>query len=79
MDDNSLASELLHEIKRTSQRWFIMWVITIFLLFATNAVWLYAWCLPTETSETSVEATDCTNAILNGEGEVHINGSEDDN
>ena len=56
-----------------------MWVITIFLLFATNAVWLYAWCLPTETTETSVEADDCTNAILNGEGEVHINGSENDN
>lgn len=78
MDDNSLASELLHEMKRTSRRWFIMWVITIFLLFATNAVWLYAWCLPTSTTETSVEASDCTNAILNREGEVHINGSEDD-
>lgn len=76
MDNNSLATELLHEVKRTSKRWFIMWIITIALLFITNIAWLYAWCLPTETVTTTTElSTDGdSNAIYSGNGDVNIGG-----
>ena len=43
---DSLASELLHEVKASSRRWFILFIITLFMLFATNSMWLYAWNLP---------------------------------
>ena len=38
-----LASELLHELKNTSRRWFILFLIALVLLFLTNLAWLYAW------------------------------------
>lgn len=50
--ENSLASELLHEVKATSRRWFVLFLITLLLLFGTNMAWLYAWNLPVE--ETTV-------------------------
>ena len=74
MDNDSLATELVHEVKRTSKRWFIMWIITIALLFATNIAWLYAWCLPVETVTTELSADDDSNAIYSGNGDVKIGG-----
>lgn len=53
--ENSLASELLHEVKATSKRWFILFIIALLMLFGTNMAWLYAWNLPTE--ETVTELT----------------------
>ena len=80
MEDNKLATELLREIKAQSKRWFILFLVTIILLFVSNALWLYAWCLPLEestiTTQTTVESNDSGNAnylgwdgdILNGKG-----------
>lgn len=78
MDNDSLALELLHEIKKTSKRWFILFIITLMLLFISNIIWLYAWCLPTEQTTTSydVQSDNGSNAIYNGDGEVNINGGE---
>lgn len=45
MNGDNLATELLHEIKRTSKRNFILFIITLVMLFVTNALWLYAWTL----------------------------------
>lgn len=75
-DTNTLAVELLHEIKRTSKRYFILFVITLIMLFATNALWLYAWTLPVE--ETSVTTTTVdqdsedngSNTYIDSEGDV---------
>lgn len=78
MDGDNLATELLHEIKRTSKRNFILFIITLVMLFVTNALWLYAWTLPVE--ETSVTTTTTTvdqdsedngsNTYIDSEGDV---------
>ena len=76
MDGDNLATELLHEIKRTSKRNFILFIITLVMLFVTNALWLYAWTLPVE--ETSVTTTtidqdsqdDGLNTYIDSEGDV---------
>nr|DAG56984.1 MAG TPA: immunity protein [Caudoviricetes sp.] len=68
--ENSLASELLHEVKATSKRWFVLFLITILLLFGTNMAWLYAWNLPSE--ETTTEITSD-----NGSNANYIDGVED--
>lgn len=80
-DRESLASELLHEVKSTSKRWFILFIICLIMLFATNLAWLYAWNLPAEETATETTITqDSDNASSNnfiGAGGV-INGSETD-
>ena len=48
MNESNLATELLHETKRASKRNFILFIITLVMLFVTNALWLYAWTLPVE-------------------------------
>ena len=35
MDGNRLALELLRELKSTCKRWFILFIITLILLFST--------------------------------------------
>lgn len=76
MEGDNLATELLHEIKRTSKRNFILFIITLVMLFVTNALWLYAWTLPVE--ETSVTTTTVdrdsqdngSNTYIDSEGDV---------
>lgn len=73
-DNQSLATELLHEVKATSKRWFILFIITLLMLFGTNMVWLYAWNLPTE--ETTISSDNNSNAnYINGERDI-TNGGE---
>lgn len=75
---DSLASELLHEIKAESKRRFILLIICISLLFLSNLAWLIAWNLPSdEVTETyDLQGEDNANVFYNGEGEVSINGTE---
>lgn len=75
-NENSLATELLHEVRKTSKRWFIMWIITMVLLFITNLAWLYAWCLPTETITTELSADNDSNAVYSEKGDVNIGGKD---
>ena len=78
MENDKLATELLHEIKAQSKRWFILFLVTIILLFISNALWLYAWCLPVEdiSCQTTVESNDSGNAnYLEGNGDI-INGED---
>lgn len=58
MEGDNLATELLHEIKRTSKRNFILFIITLVMLFVTNALWLYAWTLPVEETTITQESED---------------------
>lgn len=74
-DNQSLASELLHEVKATSKRWFILFIITLLMLFGTNMAWLYAWNLPTEETITELTSDDCSNAnYINGQGDITNGG-----
>lgn len=76
MEQNeTLATELLHEVKCSSRRNFILFIITLVMLFVTNALCLYAWTLPVE--ETSVTTTvdqdsqdNGSNTYIDSEGDV---------
>ena len=77
MDDEKLALELLHELKRSCRRWFIAFIIAIVMLFATNLTWLYAWNLPTDSESTTISSDDNSNAnYINGQGDI-TNGGND--
>lgn len=75
--ENSLASELLHEIKATSRRWFVLFLIALLLLFGTNMAWLYAWNLPSEETTTEITSDNGSNAnYIDGVGDI-TNGGVD--
>lgn len=77
MEDNTLAMELLHQLKSNTRKWFISFIIVLIMFFASNIAWLYAWNLPTETTTTTTydaDSEDNGNAVINDEGEVSING-----
>lgn len=76
MEDNTLAMELLHQLKSNMRKWFIAFIIVLIMFFASNIAWLYAWNLPTENTTTTYDADseDNCNAIINDEGEVSIDG-----
>ena len=74
MEQETLATELLHELKAQSKRWFIAFLIVLVLWFATIGVFLWYISLPVEEYETYVEqeATDRSFNIVGGS----YNGSE---
>ena len=76
MEGDNLATELLHEIKRTSKRNFILFIITLIMLFVTNALWLYAWTLPVEETTITQESEDNgSNHYIDSEGDVNYGGT----
>lgn len=85
MEDNTLAMELLHQLKSNMKKWFIAFIIVLIMFFASNIAWLYAWNLPAETSTTTTtydaNSEDNDNAIINDSGKVNVNGegNEDSN
>ena len=76
MSDDNLATELLHTLKASIKRLYIVILILIALLFGTNLAWLYAWNLPSESSKESydIDAEDNGNAVYNNSGEVDVDG-----
>lgn len=72
----NLATEILHEIKLESRRNFIMLIIAIVLLFASNIAWLYAWNLPDKqvTESYDLSGEDDASVVYNSQGEVQIDG-----
>ncbi len=60
MDNETLATELLHEIKASSKRWFIAFCIMVGVELATIAGFLWYVSLPVEeyTEEYTQEAED---------------------
>ena len=66
MEDN-LATEIMHELKASANRWFKAFVIMAILEVITIAAFIIYCSLPTETSSTTVEQeandTDNTNLI----------------
>ena len=76
----TLASELLHELKATSKRWFIAFCIMVVLEFATIAGFMWYMSLPVEESVVSVENdsgnANYVGADMNGEINNGENNSE---
>lgn len=76
----NLATEILHELKLQAKRWFILLVIAVILLFASNIAWLIAWNLPDSEVTESYEltGTDDANIVYNEDGDVRIHGEDKD-
>lgn len=81
MPVESLATEILHELKVESRRRFILLIVTISLLFTSNIAWLIAWNLPSEeaTESYDLNGEDNANVIYNQLGEVKVNGENQGN
>lgn len=75
MDDKRYMLKYDHEAdmarnERTIRRLIIAIIIAIFLMFATNAVWLYAWMQYDYTSE---ETSTSTEIQLHADGDSNAN------
>ena len=76
MDNQTLASEMLSELKATNRRWFIAFLVVLALWFATIGAFLWYISLPIE--ETSVEQyTDGDANSIIGIGDYNGSISED--
>ena len=70
--------------ERIIKRIAIALVITIFLMFASNAIWLYAWMQYDYVSETTTETTtnatqDCEGVNIIGNGDISYGAESNDN
>lgn len=76
MNDETLASELLHEIKLSAKRWFIAFLVMLGLEIATIAGFIWYISLPVEEYNIQQESDrNGVNIINSGEGDVN-NGGE---
>lgn len=55
MEHETLATELLHEIKSQSKRWFTAFIVVLVLWFATIGAFLWYISLPVEETEYEVD------------------------
>ena len=76
MDEIRFAHEAeVYRLERNNRRWFILSLILITVLVATNGAWIYHESLYVdEIEETYTTTTDGDNAVfVNGNGELHYN------
>ena len=71
----TLATELLHELKASAKRWFIIAVIELFIILGIAGVFIWYLSLPVEDEIVTLESedgnanyvgNDMTGAIYNG-------------
>ena len=83
MNPETLATELLHQIKENAKRWFIAFCIMVLVEIATVAGFMWYLSLPTE--EVSVESDngnanyigrDLEGGLYNGKGNSEETGSQ---
>lgn len=79
-ENTSLATELIRELKSTSKRWFIAFIVVLSLWFATIGGFIIYLSLPIEetTAETVTQDAD-DNGNNNYVGGDNIVGSSDGN
>ena len=77
-DTQSLATELLHELKVASKRWFIAFITVLILWFATIGVFIWYISLPVEESSYVDILNDDGNANYIGRDAINsdINNGE---
>ena len=83
METQTLATELLHELKASAKRWFIIAVIELFIILAMAGGFIWYLSLPVDEEVVTVESddngnanyvgNDVTGAIYNGKS----NGEKD--
>lgn len=75
MEQETLATEMLHELKSNSRRWFIAFIVVLTLWFATIGAFLWYISLPVE--EYSVDQYTEGNAnTMIGVGDLNGKPSE---
>ena len=62
METQTLATELLHELKASAKRWFIIAVIELFIILAMAGGFVWYLSLPIEEEVVTVESDDSGNA-----------------
>lgn len=80
--ENNTVPYIAHEsamarLERIIKRLWIVIIILIALLFATNAAWIYyqsQWEVISTQESYEADAKDGGNAVINGSGQVSING-----
>ena len=78
MENETLASEMLHEIKATSKRWFIAFLVTLSLWFATIIGFILYQYYTIPVDETAIEQesdNQSRNLVIGGD----YNGETEDN
>jgi cell division septal protein FtsQ len=58
LEHETLASEMLHELKMTSRRWFIAFIVVLALWFGTIGLFMWYMTLPTDEYSTDVISED---------------------
>ena len=62
METQTLATELLHELKTSAKRWFIIAVIELFVILAMAGGFVWYLSLPIDEEVVTVESDDNGNA-----------------
>ena len=73
--DNSLATELIAELKALTKRLFALLVIVTVFAFVSNFVWIYAWFKPAEEKSVTVDGKDGIANYIGKEGDIN-NGKD---
>ena len=72
-ETQTLATELLHELKASAKRWFIIAVIELFIILAMAGGFVWYLSLPVEeeivTGNANYIGNDVTGAIYNGKSD----------
>lgn len=72
MENNTLATEIIKELKANSKRWFIAFLVALSLWFATIGAFIFYLCLPVE--EVTIEQdTEGDENYLIGIGDYNAN------
>ena len=77
MENQTLASEMLHELKASNQRWFRAFIIVLVLWFCTIGIFFWYISLPVEDVAISQEVDGDTNQIV-GIGDLDGRQTEGD-
>lgn len=72
---DSLATELIKELKALTKRLFVLLVISIVLAFTSNMIWIYAWFRPAEEKSVTVDGKDGIANYIGKEGDI-TNGKD---
>ena len=73
--DNSLATELIAELKALTKRLFALLVIVTVFAFVSNFVWIYAWFRPAEEKSVTVDGKNGVANYIGKEGDIN-NGKD---
>lgn len=79
MEHETLATELLREVKASARRWFIAFLVMCLLEIATVVGFLYYISLPTEEYNIEQEADNGSFNNVSNQGEVTNGGEAESN